>query len=179
MWHLRRLIDKRRGHAYNGGLCGCSSMVERQLPKLHTRVRFPSPAPTDSPKFRSSLMCPAPSGFFVGGFPQRQSPPAQTTLWHAHAGMHKPSMHSPSCSLAMPGLRLTLETHGRRQATALLTQPLASTHVLLVGGKTLQPASCGLFFCVGGRVGFREDQPRPEAMPLKTCCPTGLRSWWQ
>ena len=24
---------------------GCSSMVERQLPKLHTRVRFPSPAP--------------------------------------------------------------------------------------------------------------------------------------
>ncbi len=24
--------------------CGCSSMVERQLPKLHTRVRFPSPA---------------------------------------------------------------------------------------------------------------------------------------
>ena len=26
-------------------LCGRSSMVERQLPKLHTRVRFPSPAP--------------------------------------------------------------------------------------------------------------------------------------
>jgi hypothetical protein len=25
---------------------GRSSMVERQLPKLHTRVRFPSPAPT-------------------------------------------------------------------------------------------------------------------------------------
>src|SRR3954453_16332271 len=25
---------------------GCSSMVERQLRKLHTRVRFPSPAPT-------------------------------------------------------------------------------------------------------------------------------------
>ena len=25
--------------------CGCSSMAERQLPKLHTRVRFPSPAP--------------------------------------------------------------------------------------------------------------------------------------
>src|SRR5215470_2310963 len=24
---------------------GCSSMVERQLPKLHTWVRFPSPAP--------------------------------------------------------------------------------------------------------------------------------------
>ena len=28
---------------------GCSSMVERQLPKLHTRVRFPSPAPTFHP----------------------------------------------------------------------------------------------------------------------------------
>ena len=27
---------------------GCSSMVERQLPKLHTRVRFPSPAPDAS-----------------------------------------------------------------------------------------------------------------------------------
>ena len=24
--------------------CGCSSMVEHQLPKLNTRVRFPSPA---------------------------------------------------------------------------------------------------------------------------------------
>ena len=29
-------------------LSGCSSMVERQLPKLHTRVRFPSPAPVIS-----------------------------------------------------------------------------------------------------------------------------------
>ena len=28
---------------------GCSSMVERQLPKLHTRVRFPSPAPKTPP----------------------------------------------------------------------------------------------------------------------------------
>ena len=28
---------------------GCSSMVERQLPKLHTRVRFPSPAPAAAP----------------------------------------------------------------------------------------------------------------------------------
>ena len=26
-------------------LCGCSSMAEHQLPKLNTRVRFPSPAP--------------------------------------------------------------------------------------------------------------------------------------
>ena len=32
---------------------GRSSMVERQLPKLHTRVRFPSPAPFDltDPRF--------------------------------------------------------------------------------------------------------------------------------
>jgi hypothetical protein len=29
-----------------GSARGRSSMVERQLPKLHTRVRFPSPAPT-------------------------------------------------------------------------------------------------------------------------------------
>ena len=28
---------------------GCSSMVEQQLPKLNTRVRFPSPAPFSSP----------------------------------------------------------------------------------------------------------------------------------
>ncbi len=31
-----------------GRLRGCSSMVERQLPKLHTRVRFPSPAPVSA-----------------------------------------------------------------------------------------------------------------------------------
>jgi hypothetical protein len=30
--------------------CGCSSMAERQLPKLHTRVRFPSPAPRHRPQ---------------------------------------------------------------------------------------------------------------------------------
>src|SRR5689334_10405531 len=28
---------------------GCSSMVERKLPKLKTRVRFPSPAPNQMP----------------------------------------------------------------------------------------------------------------------------------
>src|SRR6476620_2457906 len=33
-------------HRRSGGVCRCSSMVERQLPKLDTRVRFPSPAPT-------------------------------------------------------------------------------------------------------------------------------------
>ncbi len=30
---------------WSASRCGRSSMVERQLPKLHTRVRFPSPAP--------------------------------------------------------------------------------------------------------------------------------------
>ena len=34
--------------ANHGASRGRSSMVERQLPKLHTRVRFPSPAPTHS-----------------------------------------------------------------------------------------------------------------------------------
>src|SRR5437660_12121316 len=33
---------------------GRSSMVERQLPKLHTRVRFPSPAPI-SPAYSGSV----------------------------------------------------------------------------------------------------------------------------
>ena len=28
--------------------CGCSSMVEQKLPKLTTRVRFPSPAPSET-----------------------------------------------------------------------------------------------------------------------------------
>jgi hypothetical protein len=31
-------------------ICGCSSMVEQKLPKLTTRVRFPSPAPPQSPR---------------------------------------------------------------------------------------------------------------------------------
>src|SRR5690606_4348727 len=30
----------------HGLKCGCSSMVEQKLPKLTTRVRFPSPAPS-------------------------------------------------------------------------------------------------------------------------------------
>ena len=36
-------------------LCGCSSMVEQKLPKLTTRVRFPSPAPAC---FRASPLDP-------------------------------------------------------------------------------------------------------------------------
>ena len=38
-------------------LRGCSSMAERQLPKLHTGVRFPSPA-----HFKGKLRCQTPSG---------------------------------------------------------------------------------------------------------------------
>src|SRR5687767_10413292 len=39
--------------------CGCSSMAERQLPKLHTRVRFPSPAPAQhhGPSCRGRSRC--------------------------------------------------------------------------------------------------------------------------
>jgi hypothetical protein len=33
------------GIAVNTYFCGCSSMVELELPKLQTWVRFPSPAP--------------------------------------------------------------------------------------------------------------------------------------
>src|SRR5580704_10494801 len=37
------------GFAYHSGWeCGCSSMAEQKLPKLTTRVRFPSPAPNNS-----------------------------------------------------------------------------------------------------------------------------------
>src|SRR5262245_58701940 len=39
-------------------LRGRSSMVERQLPKLHTRVRFPSPAPSSrhfGPAYRGGI----------------------------------------------------------------------------------------------------------------------------
>ena len=35
-----------RAASVPSGARGCSSMAERQLPKLHTRVRFPSPAPS-------------------------------------------------------------------------------------------------------------------------------------
>ena len=46
----RRLFDRRTACRSRLTIamvetCGRSSMVERQLPKLHTRVRFPSPAP--------------------------------------------------------------------------------------------------------------------------------------
>lgn len=36
-------------------ICGCSSMVECQLPKLNTGVRFPSPAPKND-KFLMELV---------------------------------------------------------------------------------------------------------------------------
>ncbi len=36
-------------------ICGCSSMVECQLPKLNTGVRFPSPAPKND-KFHMELV---------------------------------------------------------------------------------------------------------------------------
>src|SRR6201995_1237479 len=37
----------------SGLRCGRSSMVERELPKLNTRVRFPSPALLNRPRYRS------------------------------------------------------------------------------------------------------------------------------
>ena len=43
---LREWLDEHAGRYVTNHIgCGCSSMVERQLPKLHTRVQFPSPAP--------------------------------------------------------------------------------------------------------------------------------------
>ena len=53
--NFAKIVDKRLFFGYNKDvsgqmgvrpeLCGCNSMVECQLPKLITWVRFPSPAP--------------------------------------------------------------------------------------------------------------------------------------
>ena len=43
--HLEGGLRRDRRAVMLGGISGRSSMVERQLPKLHTGVRFPSPAP--------------------------------------------------------------------------------------------------------------------------------------
>jgi hypothetical protein len=50
----RRCTKARGVHTGPAPACGRSSMAERQLPKLHTRVRFPSPAPTIGMFLRSS-----------------------------------------------------------------------------------------------------------------------------
>ena len=44
VWNSNTNSRRQVGRGIN--CCGCSSMVERQLPKLDTRVRFPSPAPS-------------------------------------------------------------------------------------------------------------------------------------
>ena len=44
---------------------GCSSMVERQLPKLHTRVRSPSPAPFPAPFSRQISLQNRPFGILT------------------------------------------------------------------------------------------------------------------
>ena len=46
----RELLGLRAGH------CGCSSMVEHQLPKLNTRVRFPSSAPPPKAQVRGMIL---------------------------------------------------------------------------------------------------------------------------
>ena len=48
--HQKKVSTPRSGYSFSKLLpieipCGCGSMVEHQLPKLKTRVRFPSPAP--------------------------------------------------------------------------------------------------------------------------------------
>ena len=42
---------------------GCSSMAERQLPKLHTRVRFPSPAPLHTTSLLNRKICMRPERY--------------------------------------------------------------------------------------------------------------------
>src|SRR5216683_1701687 len=41
-------LNSRHPGGYDAAQGGCSSMAEQKLPKLTTRVRFPSPAPTKS-----------------------------------------------------------------------------------------------------------------------------------
>ena len=44
-WGFESLLSCHRRLQASEAMSGRSSMVERKLPKLHTRVRFPSPAP--------------------------------------------------------------------------------------------------------------------------------------
>jgi hypothetical protein len=60
--------------------CGCSSMAERQLPKLHTRVRFPSPAPHHPLR----VMCPR----------LRTRPPAHRAVHRSRPRSHRPCRRS-------------------------------------------------------------------------------------
>ena len=61
--------------------CGCSSMAERQLPKLHTRVRFPSPAPALH----------MPCGFAVGRLGLPSHPPHYKSKSPRRSCRHLPS----------------------------------------------------------------------------------------
>lgn len=53
--------------------CGRSSMVEQELPKLLTRVRFPSPAPKAASERRPSRAAFVHSGICIGA-PFTESP---------------------------------------------------------------------------------------------------------
>ena len=55
-------------------------MVERQLPKLHTRVRFPSPAPNSLP----SRMNKGSAGFRVSGTPKKNRPKLLKVFFRSH-----------------------------------------------------------------------------------------------
>ncbi len=58
--------------------CGRSSMAEHQLPKLNTRVRFPSPAPAPEPlirlRFRGSFMFSSPPFSLLAGKSESGNP---------------------------------------------------------------------------------------------------------
>src|SRR5688572_21585815 len=57
-WNVGTIREK---HPSQTTPCGCSSMAEQKLPKLTTRVRFPSPAPSfRSLVFEPSSPCGAP-----------------------------------------------------------------------------------------------------------------------
>src|SRR6266545_4880049 len=58
-----------RGRLIMGATRGRSSMVERQLPKLHTRVRFPSPAPSSTSSMDTGTSCSLSEALALVGFP--------------------------------------------------------------------------------------------------------------
>ena len=58
---IHHLLTNRKRGCIMMSLCRCSSMAERQLPKLDTRVRFPSSAPNQ----KGVGVEPAPYVFYI------------------------------------------------------------------------------------------------------------------
>jgi hypothetical protein len=61
-------VDRRStSMLWKGPECGCSSMAEQKLPKLTTRVRFPSPAPSSPEQSNSTVGAQSATGDYFHG----------------------------------------------------------------------------------------------------------------